>query len=84
MNNPSVFPLGDTNDAFAQHFDGQGWLAPVLDTPEASIRNVTFEPGYRNHWCIRHHAAQFLIAVGGRGYYRLEGEEPKELKPTCR
>ena len=30
---------------------------------------------------IHHHAAQILIAVGGRGYYQLEGEEPKELEP---
>ena len=46
-----------------------------------SIHNVTFEPGCRNHWHIHHHAAQILIAVGGRGYYQLEGEEPKELEP---
>ena len=26
------------------------------------------------------HAAQVLIAVGGRGYYQIEGQEPKELK----
>ena len=79
MNNPSAFPLGEPNDGFAQYFDGQSWLAPVLDAPEVSIHNVTFEPGCRNHWHIHHHAAQILIAVGGRGYYQLEGEEPKEL-----
>ena len=81
MNNPSAFPLGEPNDGFAQYFDGQSWLAPVLDAPEVSIHNVTFEPGCRNHWHIHHHAAQILIAVGGRGYYQLEGEEPKELEP---
>lgn len=69
MNNPSAFPLGEPNDGFAQYFDGQSWLAPVLDAPEVSIHNVTFEPGCRNHWHIHHHAAQILIAVGGRGYY---------------
>lgn len=51
MNNPSAFPLGEPNDGFAQYFDGQSWLAPVLDAPEVSIHNVTFEPGCRNH-CI--------------------------------
>ena len=66
MNNPSAFPLGEPNDGFAQYFDGQSWLAPVLDAPEVSIHNVTFEPGCRNHWHIHHHAAQILIAVGGR------------------
>ena len=81
MNNPSAFPLGEPNDGFAQYFDGQSWLAPVLDVPEVSIHNVTFEPGCRNHWHIHHHAVQILIAVGGRGYYQLEGEEPKELEP---
>lgn len=34
MNNPSAFPLGEPNDGFAQYFDGQSWLAPVLDAPE--------------------------------------------------
>ena len=48
MNNPSAFPLGEPNDGFAQYFDGQSWLAPVLDAPEVSIHNVTFEPGCRN------------------------------------
>lgn len=56
-------------------------LRRYLDAPEVSIHNVTFEPGCRNHWHIHHHAAQILIAVGGRGYYQLEGEEPKELEP---
>ena len=30
--------------------------------------------------CHPHNAAQVLIAVGGRGYYQIEGQEPKELK----
>ena len=52
----------------------------MLDTPEFSIHNVTFEPGCRNNWHIHHGGAQVLIAVGGRGYYQIEGQEPKELK----
>ena len=80
ISNPSPFPLGESNDGFAQYFDGQSYLASVLESPEASIHNVTFEPGCRNHWHIHHHGAQILIAVGGRGYYQLEGEAPKELK----
>ena len=84
MNNPSAFPLGEPNDGFAQYFDGQSWLAPVLDAPEVSIHNVTFEPGCRNHWHIHHHAAQILIAVGGRGYYQLEGEEPMRMARATR
>lgn len=67
-------------------------VSPSISTDRAGLRryltrlkcqshNVTFEPGCRNHWHIHHHAAQILIAVGGRGYYQLEGEEPKELEP---
>ena len=80
MENPSAFPMGDPNDGFAQYFVGQSYLAPVLEAPEISIHNVTFEPGCRNNWHIHHGAAQVLIAVGGRGYYQIEGGEPKELK----
>lgn len=74
-----VFPIGAPNDAFAQYFIGQSYLAPV-STSQVGIYNVTFEPGCRNNWHIHHNAAQVLIAVGGRGYYQIEGQEPKELK----
>lgn len=80
MENPSAFPMGEPNDGFAQYFVGQSYLAPVLETPQIAIHNVTFEPGCRNNWHIHHNAAQVLIAVGGRGYYQIEGQEPKELK----
>ncbi|BFK34896.1 hypothetical protein I020019A2_11310 [Bifidobacterium pseudocatenulatum] len=80
MENPSAFPMGEPNDGFAQYFVGQSYLASVLDAPEFSIHNVTFEPGCRNNWHIHHGGAQVLIAVGGRGYYQIEGQEPKELK----
>ena len=72
--------MGDPNDGFAQYFVGQSYLAPVLDAPEIAIHNVTFEPGCRNHWHIHHGGAQVLIAVGGRGYYQIDGQEPKGLK----
>ena len=49
MENPSAFPI-EPNDGFAQYFVGQSYLASVLDTPEFSIHNVTFEPGCRNNW----------------------------------
>ena len=77
------FPIGDTNDAFAQYFDGQSYLAPVCGDP-FPIHNVTFEPGCRNHWHV-HRAdkggGQLLIAVGGRGYYQEWGKEPVEMTP---
>lgn len=80
MENPSAFPMGEPNDGFAQYFVGQSYLASVLDAPDFSIHNVTFEPGCRNNWHIHHGGSQVLIAVGGRGYYQIEGQEPKELK----
>ena len=29
MNNPSLFPMGEPNDAYARYFIGQSYLAPV-------------------------------------------------------
>ena len=78
-----VFPIGQPNDAFAQYFIGQSYLAPV-STSQVGIFNVTFEPGCRNNWHI-HHAksggGQILVCVAGRGYYQEEGKEAIELKP---
>ena len=77
------FPIGQPNDAFAQYFVGQSYLAP-LSTEQVPVYNVTFEPGCRNNWHI-HHAekggGQMLICVGGRGYYQAWGEEPVEMLP---
>ena len=80
MENPSAFPMGEPNDGFAQYFVGQSYLAPVLETPQIAIHNVTFERVAATTGHIHHNAAQALIAVGGRGYYQIEGQEPKELK----
>ena len=81
--NAMVFPIGAPNDAFAQYFIGQSYLAP-LSTSQVGIYNVTFEPGCRNNWHI-HHAAQgggqILVCVAGRGYYQEEGQPARELHP---
>ena len=75
----SLFGLGQPNTAFAQYFIGNSYLNP-LNAEGVNVCNVTFEPRCRNNWHIHHNAAQVLIAVGGRGYYQIEGQEPKELK----
>ena len=70
--NTIFFPIGDPNDAFAQYFVGQSYLAPV-SLEQVPIFNVTFEPGCRNNWHVHHAASgggQMLICVGGRGYYQ--------------
>ena len=78
-----MFPLGQPNDAYAQYFIGQSYLAP-LSTEQVFVANVTFEPGCRNNWHI-HHAdkggGQMLICVGGRGWYQEEGKPARELHP---
>ena len=55
-----LFPIGKPNDAFAQYFTGQSYLAPI-SADQVGIFNVTFEPGCRNNWHI-HHAKS-----GGKG-----------------
>lgn len=78
-----IFPVGKPNEAFAQYFVGQSYLAPI-STEQVPIYNVTFEPGCRNNWHV-HHAekggGQILICVAGRGFYQAWGEEPVELLP---
>lgn len=77
-----MFPIGEPNDAFAQYFDGQSYLAPV-SSEQVTIFNVTFEPGCRNHWHI-HHATQgggqVLVCIGGRGWYQEWGKPARALK----
>ncbi len=81
--NQMMFPIGAPNDAYAQFFIGQSYLAPV-STEQLGIFNVTFEPGCRNNWHV-HHAksggGQILICVAGRGYYQEWGKPARELHP---
>ena len=81
--NTIFFPIGDPNDAFAQYFVGQSYLAPV-SLEQVPIFNVTFEPGCRNNWHVHHATSgggQMLICVGGRGYYQEWGKEAVEMTP---
>ena len=81
--NTIFFPIGEANDAYAQYFVGQSYLAPV-STEQIPIYNVTFEPGCRNNWHT-HHAknggGQMLICVGGRGYYQEWGKDAVLMTP---
>ena len=78
-----LFPIGSPNDAYAQYFIGQSYLAPLCSAP-VSICNVTFEPGCRNNWHI-HRAqtggGQILICIAGRGYYQHSGAAAQTLLP---
>lgn len=78
-----VFPIGQSNDGFAQYFSGKSFLAPISQE-QVMIFNVTFEPGCRNNWHI-HHAdnggGQILICVAGRGYYQEWGKDVIQMLP---
>ena len=79
----SAFPIGEPNDAYAEYFEGQSYLAPV-STEQIHISNVTFEPGCVNHWHIHHATSgggQMLIVVAGEGRYQEWGEPVQTLKP---
>ena len=78
-----IFPIGAPNDAFAQYFTGQSYLAPV-STSQVPFFNVTFEPGCRNNWHVHKAAAgggQMLVCVAGRGWYQEEGKPAVEMLP---
>lgn len=81
--NTIIFPVGEPNDAYAEYFVGQSYLASV-STEQIPIYNVTFEPACRNNWHI-HRAksggGQMLICVGGRGYYQEWGKDAVEMNP---
>lgn len=64
---------------YAQYFTGQSYLAP-LTAGTVPVSNVSFEPGCRNDWHIRHGTDgagdQILVATAGSGWYHAEGEGP--------
>ncbi|MBN6080528.1 carboxymuconolactone decarboxylase family protein [Aggregatibacter actinomycetemcomitans] len=82
VSEPSQFPLGKSNDTYAQYFSGQSYLAP-LSTEQVGVYNITFEPTVRNNWHI-HHATkgggQILVVTAGRGYYQEWSKPARELK----
>ena len=75
-----IFPLGEKNDAFAQYFTGQSYLA-VLTQEGIMSFNVTFEPGCRNNWHIHHKGGQILFCTAGTVWYQEEGKPARQLQP---
>lgn len=78
-----IFPIGEPNDAYAQYFVGNSYLAQISDA-QIPFANVTFEPGCRNNWHIHKAAAgggQMLVGVAGRGWYQEEGKPAVEILP---
>lgn len=78
-----IFPIGDANDAFAEYFIGNSYLAPV-SKEQVGIFNVTFEPACRNNWHIHQASSgggQILLCVAGCGYYQEYGKEARVMHP---
>lgn len=75
-----IFPLGEKNDAYAQYFIGQSYLAPLTKEGVFSA-NVTFEPGCRNNWHIHHKGGQILLCIAGTGWYQERGKPAQLLQP---
>ncbi len=82
ITNPSAFPLGAPNDAYAKYFIGQSYLAPLVSGKEVNVSNVTFEVGCRNNWHIHHRACQILIAVGGAATTRSGARSRSSSSPA--
>lgn len=78
-----IFPMGATNDAYAQYFVGQSYLNMLISDPaiNVGVGNVTFEPGCRNNWHIHHDGFQLLLVTGGEGWYQEEGQAARKLHP---
>ncbi len=74
------FPIGERNDAYAEYFTGQSYLA-VLTLEGVPSFNVTFEPGCRNNWHIHHKGGQILLCTAGTGWYQEKGKPAQKLKP---
>ncbi|MDA4893078.1 hypothetical protein PFZ55_40070 [Streptomyces sp. MS2A] len=72
-----IFPLGEPNDAYAQYFIGQSFLAP-LTGGSVPVSNVSFEPGCRNNWHIHHGTAgdgdQILPKTANPDHMRTNAE----------
>lgn len=79
-----IFPLGEPNDAYAQYFSGQSYLAP-LAVGSVPVSNVSFEPGCRNNWHIHHGTEgggdQILLCTAGSGWFQAEGTDPISMEP---
>jgi quercetin dioxygenase-like cupin family protein len=74
-----VFPKGEkiTNN----NFTGDAWLQMLVTSDSiynASIGNVTFEPGARTNW-HKHPGGQILLITEGQGFYQEKGKPAQML-----
>lgn len=70
----TVFEQGEPNP-YGKFFTGQTYLNMLSakdGTFNATIGNVTFEPGARTNW-HKHSGGQILLVLGGEGRYQERG-----------
>ncbi|USS86075.1 cupin domain-containing protein [Fructilactobacillus cliffordii] len=81
VKNGVIFPVGEDNP-YGQYFTGKSFLDTLVADPDldASVGNVTFEPGTRNNWHV-HYGYQILLVTGGEGWYQEEGKPARHLVP---
>lgn len=75
-----IFPKGVKLDD--ERFSGTAWLESLVvsdSTNHIAVSSVTFEPGSRTKWHL-HPDGQIIMAIGGVGYYQVEGSPKKILK----
>ena len=76
----TIFPKGTSISN--NNFTGTVWLQMLVNndsTFNASIGNVTFEPGARTNWHY-HPGGQVLLITGGKGRYQEQGKAIRELR----
>ena len=73
------FATGQLNTVTNKFFSGKSYLQS-LNSQEVRVSNVTFEPGCRNNWHIRHKSGQILLVTGGEGFYQEWGKPAQRLK----
>lgn len=80
LKNSHAFPNGEkiTNN----NFTGTAWVYMMI-TPDniynASIGNVTFEPGARTNW-HKHPGGQILLVTDGKGFYQEKGKPAQSIQ----
>ncbi|CAM3989702.1 Cupin domain-containing protein [Pedobacter westerhofensis] len=82
VQNGVIFPIGEINDAYAQHFIGKSYYNALVSDPNISVivGNVSFEPGCRNNWHRHNGGFQILMVTGGEGWYEEYGKSAQALR----
>ena len=76
----TVFAQGEVNP-YGRFFTGTTYFTRVSeydDVWDASLANVTFEPGARTNWHT-HTGGQILLVLDGSGYYQEKGRPARRL-----